>query len=93
MRMALAALLFAAAGVSASTPAVTVGEIFTTANSILSTASKHSFPDFQVPSGGRDESDADGEYLGRHLPAVYKSDGATIITRCTGSCDTHPPLE
>ncbi|KAG0379029.1 hypothetical protein BGX24_001951 [Mortierella sp. AD032] len=35
------------------------------------------------PPGDRDESDADGEYLGHNLPAVYKANYTTIITRCT----------
>ncbi|KAF9912966.1 hypothetical protein EC991_007580 [Linnemannia zychae] len=85
MRMALVTLLFAFAGVSAYTPAdVTADEILAASIPVLATAaSKHSLPDFQVSSRGRDESDADGEFLGHGLPAVYKSDGATIITRCT----------
>lgn len=39
--------------------------------------------DFQIPNNGCDESDADETFLGHDLPAVYKSDGATIIARCT----------
>ncbi|KAF9100288.1 hypothetical protein BGX23_000051 [Mortierella sp. AD031] len=54
------------------------------ANSILATAlQSHLELSIQKAMPGRDESDADSYYLHHHLPAIYKSEGATIITRCT----------
>ncbi|KAK3832440.1 MAG: hypothetical protein J3R72DRAFT_495205 [Linnemannia gamsii] len=78
MRMVLAGLLFAAAGFSASCYAV-AEEILVTAASIQNTP-----PSLILKSpSGRDESDADSKYLGHNLPAVYKANYTTIITRCT----------
>ncbi|KAG0319764.1 hypothetical protein BGZ97_001499 [Linnemannia gamsii] len=82
IRMVLAVLLFAAATATAVTS--TNPEILTTYDKSLSTTANISLATKSVPDlSGRDESDADGSILGLELPAVYESDGATIISRCT----------
>ncbi|KAG0210676.1 hypothetical protein BGX33_004776 [Mortierella sp. NVP41] len=85
--MALAVVLFLVTTVNAA--AVNSSDIVTkdvpsAANSILATAlQSHLELSIQKAMPGRDESDADSYYLHHHLPAIYKSEGATIITRCT----------
>ncbi|KAF9341268.1 hypothetical protein BGZ91_009901 [Linnemannia elongata] len=82
MCMTLAALLITTA---ANTAAYANIATVPTSENILVTPSRCGpvLYDFQIPNNGCDESDADETFLGHDLPAVYRSDGATIITRCT----------
>lgn len=85
MRMVLAALLFAAATVTAaSTANIEKSTQQSTSDQMLSAAANAIRATRSVTDlSGHDEFDVYGGHQGHDLPAVYISNGATVITRCT----------